>query len=405
MKNLISGKVIGGMLLVAGSCIGAGMLALPILTGLSGFFPSLSMFFLAWVFMTFTALLLVEVNGWFKGQINIVSMAGKAIGKVGRIVSWLLYLFLFYSLLVAYISGSGTIFAGFLSKISGHAVPNWTASVFFVLLFGMVVYFGTKPVDLFNRLLMAGLIVAYLGMVFSGLEEIHPSYLFHSDTSYMIFPLPVLIVSFGFHNMIPSLTAYLGGDLKKMRATIIGGSLIALIVYLIWEIIVMGVVPFDGENGILDTYRKGNEATHALDFALGNSTIGFFAQGFAFFAIITSFLAQSLTLMHFIADGIHVKPTRKHNSWLILVTLIPPLFFSLVYPKVFYQALSLAGGIGAVLLFGTLPAVMAWVGRYKKRIPSSYHVKGGKVSLVLASLFALFVVIQEVLKLFGIIIK
>lgn len=39
------GSVLGGMLLIAGSCIGAGMLGLPIVTGLSGFFPSLAMFF------------------------------------------------------------------------------------------------------------------------------------------------------------------------------------------------------------------------------------------------------------------------------------------------------------------------------------------------------------------------
>ena len=43
--NEKSGSVLGGMLLIAGSCIGAGMLGLPILTGLSGLMPSLFMFF------------------------------------------------------------------------------------------------------------------------------------------------------------------------------------------------------------------------------------------------------------------------------------------------------------------------------------------------------------------------
>ncbi len=33
--NEKSGSVLGGMLLIAGSCIGAGMLGLPVLTGLS----------------------------------------------------------------------------------------------------------------------------------------------------------------------------------------------------------------------------------------------------------------------------------------------------------------------------------------------------------------------------------
>ena len=65
------GSVLGGMLLIAGSCIGAGMLGLPIVTGISGFLPSLALFFCGWLFMTATALLLVEVNGWFSRQVNL----------------------------------------------------------------------------------------------------------------------------------------------------------------------------------------------------------------------------------------------------------------------------------------------------------------------------------------------
>lgn len=98
------GSLIGGMLLVAGSCIGAGMLALPILTGLAGFFPSLAMLFLAWAGMTFTAFLLIEINGWFSKRVNLLSMTERTLGKAGRSAAWISYLFLFYTLLLSYIS-------------------------------------------------------------------------------------------------------------------------------------------------------------------------------------------------------------------------------------------------------------------------------------------------------------
>src|SRR5271170_1531697 len=98
-----TGTFIGGILLIAGSCIGAGMLALPIMTGLAGFFPSLVALFISWAFMTFTALLLVEVCGWFYGQVNLLTMAKESLGEVGRTVGWVTYLFLFYALLIAYI--------------------------------------------------------------------------------------------------------------------------------------------------------------------------------------------------------------------------------------------------------------------------------------------------------------
>lgn len=150
------GSVIGGMLLIAGSCIGAGMLGLPIVTGISGFFPSLSMFFLGWLFMTATALLLVEVNGWFSRQVNLLTMANHSLGRWGKGICWITYLFLFYALLVAYISGIGSLIGSFVQTSFHISMPIWVGSFIFVLLFGWIVYLGTRSVDLFNRGLMFG---------------------------------------------------------------------------------------------------------------------------------------------------------------------------------------------------------------------------------------------------------
>jgi tyrosine-specific transport protein len=141
------GSVFGGILLIAGSCIGAGMLGLPIQTGLSGFFPSLGLFFCACLFMTVTALILVEVSSWFPSRVNLLTMSAKTIGPIGKHLCWVTYLFLFYSLLVAYISGSGHLFQTILYNTFSYAVPIWPCSLLFVLLFGWVVYLGTRHVD------------------------------------------------------------------------------------------------------------------------------------------------------------------------------------------------------------------------------------------------------------------
>ena len=397
----VQGSVLGGMLLVAGSCIGAGMLALPITTGLIGFFPSLIVFFVSWLFMTFTALLLIEVNGWFNRRVNIVSMAKEAFGRAGEIISWFTYIFLFYALLVAYTAVSGEISASFLSDLFSIHVPNWSASVFFVLLFGLFIYFGTKPVDFFNRILMVGLIVAYCGMVLIGLEMVKPSLLLHSGFRYFLIPLPILVVSFGFHNMIPSLTAYFKGDLPRMRITIIGGSLIVLLIYLLWTIVILGVIPFGGESGLLESYLQGHDSSFALRRAFGDSALVRFTHFFAFFAVITSFLAQGLSLTHFIADGIKVSLSRTHNIWLCAISLAPPFFLGLLYPQIFFKALNFAGGICAVILFGILPAGMAWMGRYVRKERTAYHVSGGKISLILAAIFSLFLIFCELSHIFG----
>jgi len=133
--RLLPGSLFGGMLLFSGSCIGAGMLALPILTGLVGFFPSLIMMFLACALMTFTGLLLVESNGWFFGQVNLLSMVERSLGRTARSVAWIVYLLFFYSVLLAYIAVSSKI----VSPLLGHIVPDWVLSFLFTGLFGWVI--------------------------------------------------------------------------------------------------------------------------------------------------------------------------------------------------------------------------------------------------------------------------
>ncbi len=401
LQRQVPGSVIGGILLIAGSCIGAGMLALPILTGLAGFFPSLIAILAACVFMTFTGLLLVEVNGWFYGSINLLSMTELSFGKPGKALAWVSYLFLFYALLVAYSAASGEVFAAILQELLGWNVPGWTASIVFTLLFGWIIYLGTHTVDVVNRILMIGLIVAYLGMIGLGLSKIDPALLLHYAPHRTLASLPVLVVSFGFQNMIPSLTTYMKGDLKRVRWTILGGSALALSIYLLWTALVLGVVPVDGINGILATYERGEEATAALRWSLGSSQVAFFAQSFAFFAIVTSFLAQGLSLTHFLADGFKKEPVPQNIRWLCLLALIPPLIFALLSPQMFFRALSFAGGVCAMILFGLLPIGMAWTGRYKKKQTSSYHVRGGKPALILGLLFTLTIISCELIRIFS----
>lgn len=389
-------SILGGMFLISGSCIGAGMLALPIFSGMAGFVPSFFMTILAWVFMTFTALVLVEVTSWFKTQINIVSLADKAFGNKGKAIAWSLYLFLFYSLLIAYIAGSSEIFSHLLKDAVD---PFWVGLIFTIVL-GWIVYLGTKTVDVTNRVLMMGLIVAYVGMIVLGIKQVDLSLLMSRNWNYLILPLPVLIVSFGFHNMIPTISAYMGGDVKKIRQTILGGSFLSLLIYLFWQALVLGVIPIEGQEGIRHSFLMGKAATQPLSYHLNSSVIIVFAKGFAFFAIITSFLAQSLGLMHFIADGMKVQPTKKNSRWLIVLTLAPPILFTLTYQNLFLKALSFAGGFCAVILFGIFPSLMAWTGRYQRKYHSKYRVIGGKCLLIIAILFSSFLALNELAKIF-----
>jgi tyrosine-specific transport protein len=399
--NQKQGSVIGGMLLIAGSCIGAGMLGLPIITGISGFFPSLAMFFCGWLFMTSTALLLVEANGWFSRQVNLLSMTEQALGKWGKGICWVTYLFLFYALLVAYISGIGSLCKTFFNFNFHIPFPEWGGSLIFVLIFGWVIYLGTRKVDLFNRGLMIGKISFFVLLVLVAVPYVKPGMLLRMAPIYAPSALPLLVIAFGFHNMIPSLTAYLNGDLKKVRITIIGGSLMAFAIYLIWEILVLGIVPIGGVNGLLYSLAKDREASQSIATMIRSPAVRIFSQGLAFFAILTSFLAQGLSLVHFLADGFKISYKKQESIGLCILGLLPPLLFAMIYPNIFFKALNFAGGVCATILFGVLPVAMVWMGRYHKATPASYQVVGGKPTLVIIFCFAFFILFLQLSTMFG----
>ena len=97
----MNSKLIGGILLIAGTCIGGGMLGLPIATAQSGLAVSSMMFVACWMLMTFTALLTLEVNLCFPKNSNVISMARATLGKPAEFLCWTLYLFFLYSLVAA----------------------------------------------------------------------------------------------------------------------------------------------------------------------------------------------------------------------------------------------------------------------------------------------------------------
>ncbi len=248
---------------------------------------------------------------------------------------------------------------------------------------------------------MFGKIATYLGMVILGFQYIQPQLLSRSEPLYAFFSLPILVIAFGFHNMIPTLMTYMNQDAKKVRQIILAGSIFALAIYLIWDIVVLGIVPVEGEWGILESLKQGRQASDAVAGILGLSWVSTCAEGLAFFALLSSFLAQTLALIHFLADAVKVKSEKHETIPLCLLALVPPLIFGIIYPGIFINALNFAGGICAVTLFGILPVIMAWKGRYGPQTSQgTYQLFGGKKLLIAIFAVALFILLYQLKTLF-----
>lgn len=392
-------------MLVAGTCIGGGMLALPVATGQAGFFPSFFMMLLGWVFMTITALYLSEVNMWMEKGSHVITMASRLLGPIGKCVAWILYLFIGYASLIAYTAGGKDLLKAGLFNALSIQLPDTLAIFIFVILFVAIVYFGNIFVGRVNAILMIGLVVSYLLLITLGMPFIEWKMLLRKDWGTTLIAVPLLLTIFSFQTIVPSLTIYLQQDGKALRRSIIWGTTIALVVYLIWQALVLGTVLLDGENGLAQALSEGKMATEFLRLSFDNPWIGSIAEFFAFFAIVTSFLGIGLGLYDFLADGLKIPKKGLGNASLALLIAVPILFFVFTMERVFLRALDATGGIGDSILNGMIPALMLWVGRYKKNLVSEYRIPGGKVLIVLILIYAVFVFVIEVLGKFGVIAR
>lgn len=390
------GHVVGGSLLIAGTMIGVGMLALPVATAPGGFLPAISLYLLCWVFMLCTGLLLLEVCMWMPKDANMITMATQLLGPVGKFVCWVVYLFLFLTVMIAHVAGGGDI----LNAIFNDSMPHFVSQILYVIIFVPVVYLGAKSVDRTNMVLIAGLLLSYLLFVFTASGYVSIAPLKRADWSKALFALPVLFTAFTFQVIIPTLMNYMNRNVKKVRLAIFIGTGLPLVVYLIWQFVIMGTVPFDGPNSLMEAKAKGQTAVIPLKAITANPFLFTIGKAFAFFTLTASYLALALAYIDFLADGLKLKKSSNNKMWLCLLVFVPPTLITIIYPNVFLTALSYAGGYSCAILFGLFPPLMVWIGRHSKHYRDETKLLfGGKYFLTVLILFVIAELILETINI------
>ncbi|OOF24106.1 tyrosine transporter TyrP [Salinivibrio proteolyticus] len=385
-------KVLGSSLIIAGTTIGAGMLALPLASAGIGFGASMALMGVMWALMTYTALLMLEVHQYADADATLHSLAKQFLGDKGKWLASFAMLFLFYSLCAAYIAGGGSQLNEKLAQWSSIQLPPAAGAVLFTLVFGLVVTLGTSKVDLINRGLFT-LKVVFLILALTLLTP-HVSSInlveMPVEKGLMVAALPVIFTSFGFHGSIPSIVRYVGIDLPSLRKVMIIGSTLPLALYIFWQVASLGSVAQSIllQNGELSQFVKVIQAVVQQDYIA--SSISLFAD----LALATSFLGVSLGLFDFISDSFKRQDTVSGRLQTAAITYLPPLVFALFYPQGFITALGYAA-IALVILAVVLPVLMVRKARQTVSTDNHYQVIGGNLGLSLAMVCGIVVVVAQ----------
>lgn len=378
MKN----KTLGSALIVAGTTIGAGMLAMPLTSAEMGFSYTLLLLFILWVLLSYSALLFVEVyQKAERKDAGIASLAEQHFGLIGRVLATLSLVIFMYAILTVYSLGGGDILKPFLAFAGENA--QTVAIILFVVVLAIAVTIGTSAVDGFTRLLFIAKLFAFCFVLFMMLPKVTLTNLGAMPLHYflIISASPVFFTSFGFHVVIPSINNYLDGDIRRLRIAIIGGTAIPLVAYILWQMATHGVFE---QAQFVQIIRKDptlNGLVDATYQATGSDLISGAVRAFSAFALITSFLGVSLALVDCLDDLLKRVNIQAKRLSLSLLTFVPVLLFALFY-RDFLAVLTYAGQM--FTFYGlVLPVGMVWVLR-RKYPDLPYRVMGGNIGLLVA---------------------
>ena len=373
-------KTIGSTLLVAGTMIGAGMLAMPLTSAGIGFGFTLVLLLGLWALLTFSALLFVELYQTAESDAGIGTLAEQYFGKAGRIIATAVLIIFLYALIAAYVSGGGSLLKDLLPESFGDKV----SILLFTVIFGSFIVIGTHSVDKINRVLFFVMLAAFAVVLSLMLPEIKFDNLMATpiDNALIISASPVFFTAFGFHGSIPSLNKYLDGNVKALRISILAGSAITLCAYILWQMSTHGLLTQNEFLQILKDDATLNGLVKATLAITGSNIIAGAVKLFSTLALVTSFLGVGLGLLECIEDllkrSFNISAGRISLS---LMTFIPPLVFALFYPEGFILALGYAGQMFAFYAV-VLPVSLVWKAR-RTHTNLPYKVWGGNMTLII----------------------
>lgn len=387
-----SGSVVGAASLVAGTMVGAGILALPTATAPVGFLPSTAAMGVAWLYMTMSGLLIAElsinrlVQSGKPGQ-GMLDLYEETLGPTWSKVGSVAYFFLHYALMVAYIAQGGVNIEGALGAVGLSqlsSIPGIGQISFASVCASGLFIASPSAIEKANNLFVLILGSAFIGIVGLGASTADFSSLVDLSNQHpeqVAGAFPIIFLSLVYQNIVPTVVNQLEGDRSKITQAIVTGTTFPTLMFLAWNAVVLGNV-------------QGADLSNIDPLALlqsgsgGNALLGNLVTLFSSLAIVTSLIGFVYGLLDALTDVFQLpQEGPAYEEWkapLFALVFLPPLALSLADPEIFYKALDYGGAFGVSTLFLVLPPFMIWGQRYGEDKPpliTKPMVPFGKLSL------------------------
>lgn len=345
-------RKIGAIFLIAATCLGSGMVALPIVLSKIGLGASLIFMFAMWGLMYRAALVTVELNLQAKKSMPLGLLGARFSGPIAQHIGTLSLKILSYALLAAFLYGA--------TSIVHECFPTLNKSAILLLLGGgayLVLVCQTTKIDALNRflffILMGGLFFLVALLLFLVDWQMLPLTPPTRPTfSMWATLLPVVFTSFGFHGMIHTITDYCHNDKAMLKKAFFWGSLIPALIYILWTFGVLGAI-HGADMAFYQKLATGTVEVGDLVRELSELTQKPFLRTLIWSGLILKFILSiigvGISLRDALSPLFSQENVLRHRSALALMVMVPPVLVAQFVPNAFITILGFAGMILAVI--------------------------------------------------------
>ena len=364
-----SNATLGAVLLVAGTCIGSGMIALPLVLAKLGLVPSLLLMLGMWFVMYYTSLVNIELNLQADKALPLGGLGRYFSGRIAELIGTLSLKVLSYSLLAVYIYGGSSIVQQLLASKMAMAYSFEGVASCFSLGTMIILLFPIKYIDYFNRILFLGLLVVVtilivglaLSITWTHIPLFSDQY---TDLSAWLTLIPVVFTSFGFQVIFHTLTNYCRKNPNMLKQAFLWGSFIPAIVYIFWTATILSVV-YHENPGFYSTIMQGKAEIGDLIQVLSSiakwPSVQLLIWAISLLAIVTSIVGVGMGLFDAVKEMLPRSLSKnKHRDIVTSVAVVGPAYLAVLYiPNAFITVLGFAGMILAIIAI-VLPTYLFW---------------------------------------------
>lgn len=327
-----------GVAMIIGTNIGAGILSVSYAARKAGYLPLLFWLVVVGVITTVTMLYVAEAALRTRQHEQLSGLSQRYVGNWG---AWLMFASVTVNALgalIAYMNGSGEL----LNSLFG--IDKRLGSILFFIPAALILWLGLKALGRSEKYITA-LMVALLAVLIAATMLVPStdfSHLLDGDWMYMVPVFNLVVFIYCAQYIVPEMARGLSHTPKLLPRAIVTGMFCT---FALIALVPLSVISLNGLDNVSQV------ATISWGKALGSWAF-FMANGFALFAMLTSYWGIGGSFLTNIADrfSLPIDSNRKARAFAVLLVSLPPLFLAYSGMVGFVDALYFAGVFSGVVL-------------------------------------------------------